>query len=239
MLEFPTSDEYVLTWPPLVLDRGIAANDCTIFHAISRLSLTSISLNAFVPPSSQCFITLDQPSPLSSFHFLFFSFHSYLSLLTVYHLYLGWTDSTTLLHPPPLPPSSSLSIPLRRSSNSRSLPAAFQSRDAFIVSADRETASRDNCEILIITRKRGALGVAQLGHLRSRITSRHTGTRHRTSFVRSRADARNERGKTISFMPVYAALNNIVMQNSSRWDGVNAAALISWSIFGRFDRCRS
>lgn len=120
-------------------------------------------------------------------------------------------------HDPPSPTTTtSFLLPLRRSSNSRSLPAAFQSRDAFIVSADRETASRDNCEILIITRKRGALGVAQLGHLRSRITSRHTGTRHRTSFVRSRADARNERGKTISFMPVYAALNNIVMQNSSR-----------------------
>lgn len=117
MLEFPTSDEYVLTWPPLVLDRGIAANDCTIFHAISRLSLTSISLNAFVPPSSQCFITLDQPSPLSSFHFLFFSFHSYLSLLTVYHLYLGWTDSISLPRPSFThhhyllpPPSLSLSV---------------------------------------------------------------------------------------------------------------------------------
>lgn len=155
---------------------------------------------------------------LIPFFILFFPFVSVspyglpsLSRVNRFHL-----ASTTLLHPPPLPPSSSLSIPLRRSSNSRSLPAAFQSRDAFIVSADRETASRDNCEILIITRKRGALGVAQLGHLRSRITSRHTGTRHRTSFVRSRADARNERGKTISFMPVYAALNNIVMQNSSR-----------------------
>lgn len=158
MLEFPTSDEYVLTWP-LVLDRGIAANDCAIFHAISRLSLTSISLNAFVPPSSQCFITLDQPSSLSSFHFLFFSFHSYLSLLTVYHLYLGWTDSISLPRPSftHRPLLLLLLYPsLRRSSNSRSLPAAFQSRDAFIVSADRETASRDNCEILIITtRKRG------------------------------------------------------------------------------------
>lgn len=185
--------------------------------------------------------TNHRPSP----HSIFYSFLSIRICLSLrFTTSVSGEPIPSRFHDPPSPTttflsSSSLSIPLRRSSNSRSLPAAFQSRDAFIVSADRETASRDNCEILIITRKRGALGVAQLGHLRSRITSRHTGTRHRTSFVRSRADARNERGKTISFMPVYAALNNIVMQNSSRWDGVNAAALISWSIFGRFDRCRS
>lgn len=185
--------------------------------------------------------TNHRPSP----HSIFYSFLSIRICLSLrFTTSISGEPIPSRFHDPPSPTttslsSSSFSIPLRRSSNSRSLPAAFQSRDAFIVSADRETASRDNCEILIITRKRGALGVAQLGHLRSRITSRHTGTRHRTSFVRSRADARNERGKTISFMPVYAALNNIVMQNSSRWDGVNAAALISWSIFGRFDRCRS
>lgn len=155
--------------------------------------------------------TNHRPSP----HSIFYSFLSIRICLSLrFTTSISGEPIPSRFHDPPSP--ISLSIPLRRSSNSRSLPAAFQSRDAFIVSADRETASRDNCEILIITRKRGALGVAQLGHLRSRITSRHTGTRHRTSFVRSRADARNERGKTISFMPVYAALNNIVMQNSSR-----------------------
>lgn len=158
--------------------------------------------------------TNHRPSP----HSIFYSFLSIRICLSLrFTTSISGEPIPSRFHDPPSPTTTtSFLLPLRRSSNSRSLPAAFQSRDAFIVSADRETASRDNCEILIITRKRGALGVAQLGHLRSRITSRHTGTRHRTSFVRSRADARNERGKTISFMPVYAALNNIVMQNSSR-----------------------
>lgn len=159
---------------------------------------------------------------LIPFFILFFPFVSVspyglppLSRVNRFHL-----ASTTLLHRYLLLFLLLLYPSLRRSSNSRSLPAAFQSRDAFIVSADRETASRDNCEILIITRKRGALGVAQLGHLRGQITSRH---RYAPSFVRSRAKTRNERPwkddppiLSISFMPLYAALNNIVMQNSSR-----------------------
>lgn len=189
--------------------------------------------------------TNHRPSP----HSIFYSFLSIRICLSLrFTTSISGEPIPSRFHDPPSPTASSSSssyssffssISLRRSSNSRSLPAAFQSRDAFIVSADRETASRDNCEILIITRKQGALGVAQLGHLRSQITSRH----RYAPFVRSIESGRTEWKRkddppilSISFMLLYAALNNIVMRNSSRWDGVNAAALISWSIFGRFDR---
>lgn len=137
--------------------------------------------------------TNHRPSP----HSIFYSFLSIRICLSLrFTTSISGEPIPSRFHDPPSPtaPSSSSSyssfssISLRRSSNSRSLPAAFQSRDAFIVSADRETASRDNCEILIITRKQGALGVAQLGHLRSQITSRH----RYAPFVRSIESGRTE-----------------------------------------------
>lgn len=131
--------------------------------------------------------TNHRPSP----HSIFYSFLSIRICLSLrFTTSISGEPIPSRFHDPPSPTASSFfsSISLRRSSNSRSLPAAFQSRDAFIVSADRETASRDNCEILIITRKQGALGVAQLGHLRSQITSRH----RYAPFVRSIESGRTE-----------------------------------------------